>query len=81
MQNYFTDKLTEISYDKYGKSLKSLDKEELYGVIGAFVNEKCEYHKRDDDYKRVAYFSIEYLIGKLLVFLGFRVLTVFGHLK
>ena len=66
MQNYFTDKLTEISYDKYGKSLKSLDKEELYGIIGAFVNEKCEYHKRDDDYKRVAYFSIEYLIGKLL---------------
>lgn len=66
MQNNFTDKLTEIAYEKYGKSLKVLDREELYGVIGAFVNEKCEHHKKDDDYIRVAYFSIEYLVGKLL---------------
>ena len=66
MQNVFKDKLTEISFERYGKSLNSLDKEELYGVIGAFVNEKCEHHKKDDDNKRAAYFSIEYLIGKLL---------------
>ncbi len=66
MQNMFKDKLTDISFEKYGKSLKALDKEELYGVIGAFVNEKCECHKKDDDKKRVAYFSIEFLIGKLL---------------
>ena len=66
MQNMFKDKLTEISEEKYGKSLNELDKEELYGVIGAFVNEKCDYHRKDEDYKRVAYFSIEYLIGKLL---------------
>ena len=49
MQNVFKDKLTEISFERYGKSLNSLDKEELYGVIGAFVNEKCEHHKKDDD--------------------------------
>lgn len=66
MQNVFKDKLTEIAFERYGKSLNSLDKEELYGVIGAFVNEKCEHHKKDDDNKRAAYFSIEYLIGKLL---------------
>ncbi len=66
MQNTFKDKLSEISYEKYGKSVGSLDKEELYCVIGKFVNEKCLSHKKDEDSKRVAYFSIEYLIGKLL---------------
>ena len=66
MQNIFKDKLSEIAEEKYGKSLKALDKEELYGVIGAFVNEKCYFHRKDEDSKRAAYFSIEYLIGKLL---------------
>ena len=66
MQNMFKDKLSEISYEKYGKSIGALDKQELYGLIGEFVNEKCRSHKKDEDSKRVAYFSIEYLIGKLL---------------
>ena len=66
MQNMFKDKLSEISYEKYGKSIGALDKQELYGLIGEFVNEKCCSHKKDEDSKRVAYFSIEYLIGKLL---------------
>ncbi len=66
MYKQFEEKLTEISREKYGKSIKALDKEEIYGIIGELVNEKCDFHKKDTDGRRVAYFSIEYLIGKLL---------------
>ena len=66
MYKQFEEKLTEISKKKYGKSLRALDKEEVYGVIGIFVNEKCDSHRKDTEGRSVAYFSIEYLIGKLL---------------
>ena len=59
-------KMSEISREKFGKSLKALDKEEVLSVIGMFVNEKCEFHKKEPKGKSVAYFSIEYLIGRLL---------------
>ncbi len=66
MYKQFEEKLSEMSREKYGKSIKALDKEEIYGIIGELVNEKCDFHKKEVDGKRVAYFSIEYLIGKLL---------------
>lgn len=66
MYRQFEEKLSEISSEKFGKSLKALDKDEVYSVIGEFVKEKCESHIKDSDGKRVAYFSIEYLIGRLL---------------
>ncbi len=66
MYEQFEEKLKEISRDKFGKSLRALDKEELLCVIGSLVNEKCDYHKKETKGKRVAYFSIEYLIGRLL---------------
>ncbi len=66
MYKQFEEKLSEISREKYGKSIKVLDKEEIYGIIGELVNEKCSFHKKETNGKRVAYFSIEYLIGKLL---------------
>lgn len=66
MYKQFEEKLTEISYEKFGKSIKELDTEELYCVLGELVNEKCQCHKKDTDGRKIAYFSIEYLIGKLL---------------
>lgn len=66
MHKQFEEKLSEISREKFGKSLKVLDKEEVLTVIGSLVNEKCKFHKKETDGKRVAYFSIEYLIGRLL---------------
>lgn len=66
MHKQIEEKLSEISRDKFGKSLKALDKEEVLSVIGSFVNEKCDFHRKETDGKRVAYFSIEYLIGRLL---------------
>ena len=66
MYKQFQEKLTEISREKYGKSIKALDKEELYGVLGALINEKCDFHRKQTDGKTAIYFSIEYLIGKLL---------------
>lgn len=66
MHKQFEEKMSEISREKFGKSLKALDKEEVLSVIGSLVNEKCEYHKKETNGKRVAYFSIEYLIGRLL---------------
>ena len=66
MYKQFQDKLTEIARDKYGKSIKALDKEELYCVLGALVNEKCDFHRKQTCGKTAIYFSIEYLIGKLL---------------
>lgn len=66
MFEQFEEKMSEIAREKFGKSLKALDKEEVLCVIGSLVNEKCEYHKKDAKGKRAAYFSIEYLIGRLL---------------
>ncbi len=66
MYKQFEEKLTEISYDKFGKSIKELDKEELYSVLGKLINEKCDFHRKEPEGKQAAYFSIEYLIGKLL---------------
>ena len=66
MFEQFEEKMSEIAREKFGKSLKALDKEEVLCVIGSLVNEKCEYHKKDAKDKRAAYFSIEYLIGRLL---------------
>ena len=66
MHKQFEEKMSEISEEKFGKSLKTLDNEEILQVIGAFVNEKCDFHRKETDGKRVAYFSIEYLIGRLL---------------
>lgn len=66
MYRQFEEKLSEISREKFGKSLKALDKDEVYSVIGELVKEKCENHIKESDGKKVAYFSIEYLIGRLL---------------
>ena len=66
MYKQFQDKLTEISREKYGKSINALDKEELYCVLGALVNEKCDFHRKQSAGRQAIYFSIEYLIGKLL---------------
>jgi starch phosphorylase len=66
MYEQFNEKLTEISEERFGKSIKALDKEELYCVICDLVNEKCDFHRKETDGKRAIYFSIEYLIGKLL---------------
>ena len=66
MHKQFEEKMSEISREKFGKSLKALNKDEILAVIGSLVNEKCEYHKKGTTGKRVAYFSIEYLIGRLL---------------
>ena len=66
MYEQFEEKLSDISREKFGKSLEALDKEEIYLAIGELVKEKCESHKKDTDGKRIAYFSIEYLIGRLL---------------
>ena len=56
MHKQFEEKMSEISREKFGKSLKALDKEEVLSVIGSLVNEKCEYHKKETNRKRVAYF-------------------------
>lgn len=66
MYEQFEEKMSEISREKFGKSLKALSKDEVLSVIGSLVNEKCDCHKKDTNAKRVAYFSIEYLIGRLL---------------
>ncbi len=67
MDKPFEEKLKVTARNKYGKSLESLDSSELYAAIGEYVNEKCDNHKKDDlKRKRAAYFSIEYLIGRLL---------------
>ena len=66
MYEQFKEKMSEISREKFGKSLKALDKEEILSVIGSLINEKCDFHKKETDGRRVAYFSIEYLIGRLL---------------
>lgn len=66
MYKQFEDKLSGISVDKFGKSLKALDKEEVLCVIGNLVNEKCDYHRKENNGKQAIYFSIEYLIGRLL---------------
>ncbi len=67
MDKPFEEKLKVMSREKYGKSLESLLPDELYGLIGEYVNEKCDNHKKTDiTRKRAAYFSIEYLIGRLL---------------
>jgi starch phosphorylase len=66
MFEQFKEKLSEISREKFGKSIKALDKDEVYTLIGEFVKEKCDCHIKEPNGKRVAYFSIEYLIGRLL---------------
>ena len=66
MYKQFEEKLSEISREKFGKSLKALDKDEIYSVIGELVKEKCDSHQKESSGKRIAYFSIEYLIGRLL---------------
>lgn len=66
MFEQFKEKLSEISSEKFGKSLKALDKDEVYTLIGEFVKEKCDCHRKETNGKRVVYFSIEYLIGRLL---------------
>ena len=66
MYKQFEEKLSDISREKFGTSLKALDKDEIYTVIGELVKEKCDSHRKETDGKRVAYFSIEYLIGRLL---------------
>ncbi len=67
MDKPFEEKLKVMSREKYGKSLESLTGDEVYALIGEYVNEKCDNHKKtDQSRKRVAYFSIEYLIGRLL---------------
>ena len=67
MEKPFEEKLIEISREKYGKGIDKLSEEELYGLIGEYVNSKCDNHKKIDlSKKRVAYFSIEYLIGRLI---------------
>ena len=67
MDKTFEEKLKVMSREKYGKSLESLKTDELYGLIGEYVNKKCDNHKKTDlTRKRAAYFSIEYLIGRLL---------------
>ena len=66
MYKQFEEKLEDISKERFGKSLKALDKDEMYTVIGELIKEKCNNHKKESDGKRVAYFSIEYLIGRLL---------------
>lgn len=66
MYKQFEENLSEISREKFGKSLKALDKNEVYTIIGELVKEKCNCHRKESNGKRVAYFSIEYLIGRLL---------------
>ena len=66
MYEQLNKKLSEISYEKFGKSIRELDTEELYCVIGNLVNEKCDFHCKETNGKTAIYFSIEYLIGKLL---------------
>ena len=66
MYEQFKEKMSELSWEKFGKSLSALDKEEILTVIGSLVNEKSDFHKKETDGRRVAYFSIEYLIGRLL---------------
>ena len=66
MYEQLEEKFSELSREKYGKSLKALSKDELYSVVGEFVKEKCANHRKETDGKSVAYFSIEYLIGRLL---------------
>ena len=66
MHKQFEEKMSVLSREKYGKSLDALDKEEILGVIGTLVNEKCDIHRKEPEGRSVAYFSIEYLIGRLL---------------
>ncbi|MGN0487606.1 MAG: glycogen/starch/alpha-glucan family phosphorylase [Acutalibacteraceae bacterium] len=67
MNKPLEERLINYSRDLYGKSMESLDKRELYSVLAAYINEKCDAHKRNDrPGKRVAYFSAEFLIGTLL---------------
>ncbi len=67
METLLADKLRIISVQKFGKSLESLSADEVYAVLGEYVNEKCSNHQKiDEARKRAAYFSIEYLIGRLL---------------
>lgn len=67
MDKPFEDKLKLMSRDIFGKSMEKLNKDEIYELIGKFVNEKCENHmSNNQEGKTVAYFSIEYLLGRLL---------------
>lgn len=67
MDKPFEDKLKCLSREKFGKSMEKLNSQEIYALIGDYVNEKCENHiKKEEKGKKAAYFSIEYLIGRLL---------------
>lgn len=67
MDKPLEEKLKMMSREKFGKGIEKLTADEVYSLIGAYVNEKCENHKKHDkERKRAAYFSIEYLIGRLL---------------
>lgn len=67
MDKPFEEKLKLLSRERFGKSLEILNADEIYALIGDYVNEKCENHIKDNEDKKVAaYFSIEYLIGRLL---------------
>ncbi len=67
MEKPFEQALLDLSEEKYGKAMKDLSHDELYGVLADYINGKCLCHEKNDEgRKTAAYFSAEFLIGRLL---------------
>lgn len=67
MDKPFEEKLMLMSREIFGRSIESLNADEIYRLLGEYINEKCDNHiKKQQTGKVAAYFSIEYLLGRLL---------------
>lgn len=69
----FKKTFTERCIEKYSRDPKNLDEQELYDVLGTMVRDyanvlgkKCKEEVIHDGKKQLIYFSMEFLIGRLL---------------
>ena len=64
---------SERCVEKYSRDPKDLDYHELYDVLGTMVRDyanvlgkKCKEEDKENNNKQLIYFSMEFLIGRLL---------------
>lgn len=69
----FIANFTDRCIEKYSRDPKDLDNHELYDILGTMVrdyanvlNKKCKEEVVQGDHKQLIYFSMEFLMGRLL---------------
>ena len=69
----FIANFTDRCIEKYSRDPKNLDNHELYDILGTMVrdyanvlNKKCKEEVVQSDQKQLIYFSMEFLMGRLL---------------